>query len=110
MTTDEAAAQFVALTDLRAQRDRARDWAVRLEQQNAAALALHHPECVLVPDGPESADYLDVCAECQRITDTSTPKGFGRLLASWPCPTAEALGADDLDRDVSEQRGGEAPF
>ncbi len=60
---------FEDVLNLAAERDRARDIAVVLEQQNAAALALHTAYPSLV--GPQVT-----CVHCKW---------------SYPCPTARAL-------------------
>ncbi len=58
---------------LTADRDRARDIAVALEQQNAAALALHFPI------GGPTYESRHRCVQCRLV---------------WPCATAVALGVE----------------
>lgn len=77
---DAIAAEVESLTQ---QRDSAREWAVRLEQQNAEALALHI-------EGPLIAVFRKsyrVCGHCSR---------------PWPCNTQRILGA--FPDDETEQQ------
>ena len=63
------------LTLRTAQRDRARDWAVRLEQVISAAAQEH------VPYTPVVGEALELCQAC----------GSSECHVEWPCYTAEIL-------------------
>lgn len=68
---------------LRAERDRARRWAVELENQIAAVAAVHHPVTERAYVKGEWAD-MEFCAHCN-------DDGNG---IPWPCETGEAVDVD----------------
>ena len=72
--------------EVTAERDRARDLAVALEQQLAQVQSLH----VSWSLGDGEPHAVAMCAECSTV---------------WPCPTARVFIDDDLPVDLTETEG-----
>lgn len=57
-----------------------------------SVLKLHTMEQVLVPDGPEAADVLDVCSYCcEQLALPTRGRPMGVMYEPYPCATIRAV-------------------